>query len=61
MAEKRKKQAAVFARDESTFVKESSVKGADTTHKGKEKYSGTNQICGNKQNCKFALFFKKFK
>lgn len=43
MAERKKKQAAVFAKDESTFVNGSSVKGANTTHKGKEKYSGTNQ------------------
>ena len=43
MAERKKKQAAVFAKDESTFVNGSSAKGANTTHKGKEKCSGTNQ------------------
>ena len=43
MAERKKKQAAVFAKNESTFVNGGSVKGANTTHKGKEKYSGTNQ------------------
>lgn len=43
MAERKKKQAAAFVKDESAFVKGSSVKGADTTHKAKEKHSGTNQ------------------